>query len=453
MKKLVNSIVERLGTGIYARYFLWLFASVFLLRLSVLIIPELIPQECYYWNYSRHLAAGYFDHPPMTAWTIRFFCTIFGNTPLGIRMTAILYGMGSMLAMYLLGRRLFSEMAGFFSSLFLAMTPLGAVGGWFVTPDPALIFFWTASILSFHIALTEKKMIFWLLTGLFTGLAMLSKYPAAFLFVGYAIVLFRDERGRKALQTPAPYLALLVAIIAFSPQIIWNYQNDWASFGFQTTRRAGEIRRLRLDYFLGYIASQALVVTPVIYFAIVKTAFKTAKSSFLEKGNLLFLNAFALPLFCFFSFVGLFYWIKINWLAPSYITAAIAFSGLATSSGKPSKLLKAGSISAAILTLVLYIEIVFAPIPVTGEMMTVMGNKQLADVVSRELMFLPDSDRSFVFGWNTKRPVFLPSTFLKNRKHSQMMSSANPAFSINSGLMAKALKAEMPFLLSIKETR
>src|SRR2546426_835356 len=30
----------------------------------------LLPDEAYYWVWTRHLAAGYFDHPPMVAYLI-----------------------------------------------------------------------------------------------------------------------------------------------------------------------------------------------------------------------------------------------------------------------------------------------------------------------------------------------------------------------------------------------
>ena len=41
-----------------------------LLRLWLCGILELLPEETYYWTYSKHPALGYFDHPPMVAWVI-----------------------------------------------------------------------------------------------------------------------------------------------------------------------------------------------------------------------------------------------------------------------------------------------------------------------------------------------------------------------------------------------
>jgi dolichol-phosphate mannosyltransferase len=48
-----------------------LIAYSFVLRLVYAGSVELLPEETYYWNYSRHLDFGYLDHPPMVAWLIR----------------------------------------------------------------------------------------------------------------------------------------------------------------------------------------------------------------------------------------------------------------------------------------------------------------------------------------------------------------------------------------------
>src|SRR5262249_27935614 len=47
---------------------------------------ELVPDEAYYWVWSRHLALSYFDHPPMVAYLIRASTAILGDTELAVRL-------------------------------------------------------------------------------------------------------------------------------------------------------------------------------------------------------------------------------------------------------------------------------------------------------------------------------------------------------------------------------
>ena len=41
------------------------------IRLILGALVPLFPDETYYWDWSRTLTAGYFDHPPMIAYFVR----------------------------------------------------------------------------------------------------------------------------------------------------------------------------------------------------------------------------------------------------------------------------------------------------------------------------------------------------------------------------------------------
>ena len=59
-----------------------------LLRLAVCGFAPLSPDEAYYWVWSRALAPGYLDHPPMVALWIRAGTLLCGDGPLGVRLLA-----------------------------------------------------------------------------------------------------------------------------------------------------------------------------------------------------------------------------------------------------------------------------------------------------------------------------------------------------------------------------
>src|SRR5439155_817722 len=64
------------------------------------------PDESYYWEWSRRLALGYYDHPPAIAYLIRAGTAIFGPTTLGVRFVPVLANLGGGLMMLLIARRL-----------------------------------------------------------------------------------------------------------------------------------------------------------------------------------------------------------------------------------------------------------------------------------------------------------------------------------------------------------
>jgi len=46
---------------------MWVLLLALGVRLIIAALVPLHPDEAYYWEWSRHLAAGYFDHPPAIA--------------------------------------------------------------------------------------------------------------------------------------------------------------------------------------------------------------------------------------------------------------------------------------------------------------------------------------------------------------------------------------------------
>ena len=71
-------------------------------------------------------------------------------------------------------------------------------------------------------------------TGLFIGLAILSKYTGAFLWVGFLLYLLFF--GRKHFRNPVLYLSILITAACCIPILYWNLQNDFISFRFHSDR-------------------------------------------------------------------------------------------------------------------------------------------------------------------------------------------------------------------------
>jgi hypothetical protein len=65
---------------------------------------------------------------------------------------------------------------------------------------------------------------------------MLSKYTAILPVAGAALFVLATDRAW--LRRPHPYVAVLLALVVFSPVILWNAQHGWASLAFQGGRAA-----------------------------------------------------------------------------------------------------------------------------------------------------------------------------------------------------------------------
>ena len=97
-----------------------------LVRLFFAAWLPLFPDETYYWDWSRHLAGGYFDHPPMIAMLIRAGTLVGGATPLAVRFFPVIAGAVASFAAVGIARRIGGDKAARSAAIVFALLPLAA---------------------------------------------------------------------------------------------------------------------------------------------------------------------------------------------------------------------------------------------------------------------------------------------------------------------------------------
>lgn len=157
-------------------------AALTLARLWVAAITPLAPDEAYYWVWSRALAAGYFDHPPMVALWIRAGVALAGDSALGIRLFGPLSAaLGSLLLADAAGRLFPGRQLGIPAAALLNATLLFGIGTVTMTPDTPQMFFWTAALWALARLHASGRAGWWLVFGLAAGLGLDSKYTVLLL--------------------------------------------------------------------------------------------------------------------------------------------------------------------------------------------------------------------------------------------------------------------------------
>jgi len=222
--------------------------------------------EAYTVATARDFVLSAFDHPPLAWWLSTAGQKFFGQSDLALRLPFILLSAGTNLLMFLLGRRLYGAEAGFWATFALCCAPvLGVIDASWILPDAPLLPALLGGALALsHVFFDEKpSRAWWLLAGLCSGLAMLSKYHGVFLPAGAFLFMLCSPRHRFWLKTPWPWLAGLVALALFSPVLIWNAQHDWASFVFQSGRAGEPHLNLKAPFIL--LGMHALFLLPWIF--------------------------------------------------------------------------------------------------------------------------------------------------------------------------------------------
>lgn len=188
----------------------------------------------YYWDWSRHLALSYYDGSPMIAYFIRLATSLFGNNLFALSCVGITVMALSSWFIYKSARFILSQEASFIAMLSWLFSPLVTLDILQQTTyDSPLALFW-ASTLYFTIRFIQTNSVRTLyLIGISAGLMMLSKYSGIVLIL--SLLIFLIFTYRSIFKTKHFYFASILAIIIFSPVILWNYQNHWQSFIYQLT--------------------------------------------------------------------------------------------------------------------------------------------------------------------------------------------------------------------------
>ncbi len=340
-------------------------------RLILARLVPLFPDEAYYWDWSRHIAAGYFDHPPGIALAIRAGTAVLGPTPLGVRVGPILLGAVGALAVAGVARRVAGDRAGLVAAIIASVTPLAAAGFTLATPDAPLLAFQALGLHAVVRALghrsgSKRATAWWLAAGVALGAALVSKYtavlfPAAVLL---AMVAWRDLRVR--LREPGPWLAALVALAVFLPVVLWNAQHGWVSFLFQIRHGLGEGAGNVADVVgreLELLGGQAGLFSPVLLVlgGLAVAAALTSRSA----PSVRVMAVTALVPLGFFAYSALSKRVEANWPAVAY-PSLIPLIAVTPWRERGRRWLRGGIALAGALSLVVYAQAAAPVLPLRG---------------------------------------------------------------------------------------
>jgi hypothetical protein len=296
------------------------------LRLIAAALTPITFDEAYYWMWSKHLAGGYYDHPPMVAVVIRLGTLIAGDTELGVRLVSILLALPMSWAVYQAAAALFggSRVAAT-SAILLNATLMAAVGTMIVTPDAPLLV--ASSFLLFSLAkvLQTGRGAWWLAVGAAAGCALLSKYTALFFGPAILIWLIAVPKLRHWLISPWLYLGGLVALLIFAPVILWNADHHWVSFIKQMGR--ARIEDFRPAFIAELIPTQIAFATPLVWILGAMGLYALYRRAGELPARVL-VNAMFWTITAYFIWHSLHARVEANWFAPVYpafvIAAAVA---------------------------------------------------------------------------------------------------------------------------------
>ncbi|MDA3908823.1 MAG: glycosyltransferase family 39 protein [Sulfurimonas sp.] len=294
-----------------------LFFISFVAVLRLILAPSvgLGVDEAHYVLYALNLDLSYFDHPPLVGWIQYIFTSIFGTNEFGARVAAIIIGFVTSIFVY----KLIYDINKNTNEAFIAVLALHAsflFNALFIMLMPDTLLFLLILPIIFTVIEIEKnnKLSIWILLGVLLGLAGLSKYTAV-LFIFPIIIYVLMRKRYDLLITPKIIPSIIIATIIILPVIIWNIQNDWSSFAYQSAHVVGS-NTINWAGFASSIGAQIGAYNPFL----APLAFYGLYKALRSKNSTLFLTAlFGLVMIAFFTYASLYKTALPHWSALFYM--------------------------------------------------------------------------------------------------------------------------------------
>ena len=190
----------------------------------------------------------WFEKPPLYFWVSSFFMKLVGVTELGARLFSAISGFFTVLLVYLIGKKMFNRRVGFISAFIFITTSQFIYYSRLGMLDVTLGFFITLSLYFYLLSWQKKSSVYWILSGISFGLAVMTKNVIGFLspsiIFAFELYLLLSKNKKFCAGVFVNYLFYAISgLLIFMPWHIYMYQkfgNDFIQnyLGYHVLKRA-----------------------------------------------------------------------------------------------------------------------------------------------------------------------------------------------------------------------
>lgn len=230
------------------------------------LLASFIPMtadEAYYAIWGAFLSGGGYDHPPMIGFVL-YPLLQFGHHSLTLRLPAIFTSLIVGVVTYLFLKKDDPERAAI-TSILVMIAPISLFNIIITTDTPLFIFSFLSVMCVLQAIRKNNAWIWFVLGGLFLGLAFFSKYFACLLGLAYAVYFLVIAPNRA--RVIGLGLIVLFALPFALQNVYWNYQHDWSNILFNIYNRNNDMG-FSLKTLFGYLLILLYLITPPLVLAV-----------------------------------------------------------------------------------------------------------------------------------------------------------------------------------------
>lgn len=282
---------------------------------------DLMFDEAQYWFWAKHPAWGYYSKPPVIAWLIAASTALFGDTNFGAKMLSPLLALATGGVLYATALRMghTTRVAAWVLITYITL-PVVTGNSMFFTTDVPLRFFWAVALYGVMSAWTTKQARYWLLVGIASGLGLLSKYTMVAFAASTFFAMLSSRSLRPQLATAWPWLAVLLALLVVTPNLLWNAAHQFVTFTHTNDNVFSKSIQVYPEDMLNFMGSQFGMFGPILLVALLQNLRQMRHA---PDAQSCMMHWFVWPLAIAGIVVSLLAGAQAHWISPVYLAGTL----------------------------------------------------------------------------------------------------------------------------------
>jgi hypothetical protein len=214
--------------------------------------------------WSREVTWGTPKHPPLGAWLVRAWFSVFPLADWSYYLFAMVV---ATVALWIAWR-----IAGFYLDAekrvvglaLLTLVPFFNFHALKYNANTVMLPLWAATTALFLRSYETRSRGLAALAGLAAAAAMLGKYWSVVLLLGLGLAAIIDARRAAYFRSPAPWVTIAVGLVGLAPHIAWLYAHDFTPFAYAMDTHPGTLVECLWSGVNYVIGASAYVAAPVV---------------------------------------------------------------------------------------------------------------------------------------------------------------------------------------------
>ncbi|MEZ5855910.1 MAG: glycosyltransferase family 39 protein [Hyphomicrobiaceae bacterium] len=231
------------------------------------------------WNWGQAPQFGYYKHPPLFAWMTWAWFRVFPIADWSFYLFSAvnsavgLAGVGALARYFGLARYRVAAIS------LLMLTPLYGFLALKYNANAVLIPIWPWAAYFLLKSLETRTVRDGAILGLLGGLALLGKYYSVLLAIAFLAATLVSQQRRAYYRSPAPYVAIGVALIVIAPHVVWTVANGFPTVEYALSKFNYPLRQIAYWAFMTALAPIIFLGLPFVVCAVAGEGFKAALAS------------------------------------------------------------------------------------------------------------------------------------------------------------------------------